>query len=181
MTTGSAQTWHNYIISLMYWQQIYYNRSDDLLKEIDAKFGETDKRTMQFLKVRTMQQGDNSADEHIQDFEKATLEAGYDGYPLVVEFKWSLHPILRKRLTELWPMPMTIHEWYQEAITVDRHWRVAWDKEAFYNKKTKVPRGKPPRDKDKEWRCSKVYNRHSSETQHCHNCCSIWTLEWWQK
>jgi len=34
-----------------------------------------------------IQQGDKSADKHVQEFEKAALEAGYEGYPLVVEFK----------------------------------------------------------------------------------------------
>ena len=46
-----------------------------------------DKRTTQSLKIHTMQQGDKPMDKHVQDFEKAALEAGYDGYPLVVEFK----------------------------------------------------------------------------------------------
>ena len=39
------------------------------------------------LKIRTMWQGNKTADEHIQDFEKAALEAGYEGFPLIVEFK----------------------------------------------------------------------------------------------
>jgi len=42
---------------------------------------------MQSLKIRTIQQRDRSVDEHVQKFEKAALEAGYEGYPLVVEFK----------------------------------------------------------------------------------------------
>ena len=58
-----------------------------MLQEIDQKFGDMDKRTTQFLKIHTMQQEDKPVDEHIQDFEKAALEAGYDGYLLVVEFK----------------------------------------------------------------------------------------------
>ena len=55
-----------------------------------------------------MQPGEKSADEHVQDFEKAMLEAGYDGYPLVIEFKQSLNQGLRRCLTELRPMPVTI-------------------------------------------------------------------------
>ena len=46
------------------------------------------------LKIRTMMQGDRTAEEHIQDFEKAALEAGYEGFPLIVEFKQSIHPAL---------------------------------------------------------------------------------------
>ena len=81
-----------------------------------------------------MMQGDKTADEHIQDFEKAALEAGYEGFPLIMEFKWSLHPALRKRLSEIRPQPITIQEWYNELITIDRQWRISKAEEAFYGK-----------------------------------------------
>jgi len=47
MQTGSAKTWCNYIVALMYKGQQYFSTSDGLLKEIDRKFGDTDKRTTQ--------------------------------------------------------------------------------------------------------------------------------------
>jgi len=89
---------------------------------------------MQSLKIRTIQQGDRSADEHVQEFENAALEAGYEGYPLVVEFKCLLNTGLRRRLMELRPMPMTIEQWYDKAIMMDHQWKVAKTKEAFYGK-----------------------------------------------
>jgi len=73
-------------------------------------------------------------DEHVQEFEKAALEAGYKGYPLVVEFKRLLNSGLRRRLMELQPMPMTIQQWYDEAITMDCQWKVARTKKSFYGK-----------------------------------------------
>ena len=39
-----------------------------------------------------MMQGEKTADEHIQDFKKVVLKADYKGFPLIVEFKHSLHP-----------------------------------------------------------------------------------------
>jgi len=82
-------------------------------------------------------------DEHVQEFEKAALEAGYKGYPLVVEFKRSLNSGLRRRLTELLPMPTTIQQWYDKAITMDRQWKVARTEESFYGKVNRTMR-KPP-------------------------------------
>ena len=90
MQTGSAKTWHNYVVALMYKGQQLFSTSDKLLKEIDRKSGDMDKRTTQSLKIRTIQQGDRSADEHVQEFDKAALEAGYKGYPLIVEFKHTI-------------------------------------------------------------------------------------------
>ena len=86
------------------------------------------------LKIRTMLQGDKTADEHVQDFEKTALEAGYEGFPLIVEFKQSLHPALRKHLSEIIPQPVTIQEWYNESITINRQWRISKAEEAFYGK-----------------------------------------------
>ena len=31
--------------------------------------------------------GEKTADEHVQDFKKAALEASYEGFLLIVEFK----------------------------------------------------------------------------------------------
>jgi len=143
MQTGSAKTWHDYVVALMYKGQQSFSISDELLKEIDQKFGDMDKRTMQSLKIRTIQQGDRLVDEHVQEFEKAALEAGYEGYPLVVEFKCLLNAGLWRRLTELQPMPMTIEQWYDEAITMDCQWKVAKTEEAFYGKVNGTVR-KPP-------------------------------------
>ena len=93
-----------------------------------------DKCATMSLKIRTMMQGDKIADEHVQDFEKAALEAGYEGFPLIVEFKRSLHPALRKRLSEIRPQPVTIQKWYNEAITINRQWHISKAEEAFYGK-----------------------------------------------
>ena len=103
----------------MYWQLYTFTTGDELLQEIDWKFSDTDEHTTQSLKIRTIQQVDKPVDEHVQEFEKATLEAGYDGYHLVIEFKWSLNQGLRRHLMELRPMPVMIEQWYDEAIKMD--------------------------------------------------------------
>ena len=63
MQTGSAKTWRDYIVALIYKGQQSFSTSDKLLKEINRKFGDTGKRTTQSLKIRTIQQGDRSADK----------------------------------------------------------------------------------------------------------------------
>jgi len=131
MQTSSAKIWHDYIVALMYKRQQWFLMSDELSKEIDQKFGDMDKRTTQSLKIRTIQQGDRSADEHVQEFKKAVLGAAYEGYPLVVEFKHLLNTGLWRRLSELWPMPVTMQQWYDEAIM------------SFYRKVNRTVR-KPP-------------------------------------
>ena len=134
----------HHVISLMYCNQHSFSSDDELLQEINWKFGDMDKRTMQSFKIHTMQQGNKPVDEHIQDFEKVALEASYDGYPLVIEFKQSLNQELHRCLTELWPGPITIEQWYDEVIRMDCQWRVARAKEAFYGKVNQSAQRKPP-------------------------------------
>ena len=45
-----------------------------------------------------------------------------------------LHPALRKRLSEIQPQPVSIEEWYKEAIILDRQWRITKAEEAFYSR-----------------------------------------------
>ena len=110
MQTGSARAWHEYVMAQIFKKTLWYNTVDDLLQEIQRRFSDTDKHATMSLKIHTMMQGDKTADEHVQDFEKAALEAGYEGFLLIVEFKRSLHPALRKRLSEICPQPVTIEE-----------------------------------------------------------------------
>ena len=35
---------------------------------------------------------------------------------------------------ELWPMPVTIQQWYDKAIMMDCQWKVARTEESFYGK-----------------------------------------------
>ena len=91
MQTGSARAWRKYVMAQIFKKTLWYNTADELLQEIQRRFSDTDKQATMFLKIRTMMQGDKMADKHVQDFEKAALEAGYEGFPLIVEFKRSLH------------------------------------------------------------------------------------------
>ena len=94
MQTGSARAWCEYVMAQIFKKTLWYNMADELLQEIQQRFSDMDKRATMSLKIRTMMQGDKTANEHVQDFEKAALEAGYEGFPLIVEFKRSLHPAL---------------------------------------------------------------------------------------
>ena len=187
MTLSTAKTWRDYVVSLMYWQQHNFPSGDELLQEINQKFGDMDKRTTQLLKIRTMQQGDKPTDEHVQDFEKAVLEAGYDGYPLVVEFKRSLNQGLRRRLTELRPGPVTIEQWYNEVIRMDHQWRITKAEEAFYSKVNQSALRKPPHnsqdhrchrlrwDRPSGTCCSHIGSSNSSNNKH-HHC--VIPMQW---
>ena len=134
------------------------------MNEIESKFGEEDKRTAMSLKIRTMIQEEKHADEHVQEFQRAALEAGYKGYPLVVEFKRLLNAGLQRQLQNLRPQPITINQWYKEAITVDCQWHVAKAEEAFYNK-ANGSTTKKEADKPKEAKSNQPHQNNGQYTR----------------
>ena len=95
MQNGTVRTWRDYVVSRMLKHDWMFQTGDVLLREVQTKFGDMDKQTTMSSKIRTMMQGDKPTDEHVQDFEKAAMEAEYEGKPLIAEFKRSLNVGLR--------------------------------------------------------------------------------------
>ena len=95
-------------------------------------------------KICTIMQEDKTVNKHVQDLEKAALEAGYKEYPLIIEFKQSLHPALKKHLFKIRPQPVTIKEWYNETITIGRQRCITKAEEAFYSKANQSGAAKKP-------------------------------------
>jgi hypothetical protein len=100
----------------------------DMLKE---EFGDPDKRATKIYKLRTLVQGNHTANEHVQTFKKATWGAGYYGNALIKEFKCLLNSRLREHISNLENVPETIEGWYHQAMHLKRQWRQA-KKESEY-------------------------------------------------
>ena len=134
MQTGSAHAWHEYVMVKIFKKTLWYNMVDELLQEIQQRFSDTDKWAMMSLKIWTMMQGDKMADEHVQDFEKAALEAGYEGFLLNVEFKQSLHPALIWNPTSTGYHSRMVqqinHHW--QAMAYFKGWRSLLWKDKFF-------------------------------------------------
>ena len=59
MQNGSARLWRDYIMAQVRNGVKQFLNANDLMNEIESKFGEEDKRTTMSLKIRTMQQGES--------------------------------------------------------------------------------------------------------------------------
>jgi hypothetical protein len=105
----------------------------ETLKE---EFSNPDKQATKIYKLRTLVQGDHTADKHVQTFKKAARGAGYYGNALIKEFKRSLHSRLRECISNLDNVPETIKGWYHQAMRLDRQWRQAKKESEYYAKMT---------------------------------------------
>ena len=65
----------------------------------------------------------------VQEFKKAARESGYEGRPLVKEFKRGINGEIRRKLMEIENPLVSIEQWYKRATALDRNWRESRRKE----------------------------------------------------
>jgi len=62
-------------------------------------------------------------EEFVQEFKRAARGSGYEGRPLVEEFKRGMNGGIRRKLMEAENPPTSIENWYRRATALDRNWR----------------------------------------------------------
>jgi len=62
-------------------------------------------------------------EEFVQEFKRAARGSGYEGRPLVEEFKRGMNGGIRRKLMEAENPPTSIEQWYRRAMALDRNWR----------------------------------------------------------
>jgi len=60
---------------------------EQLFSKIRNDFGETSEEERKIEQLRTIEQGGRTCDEYIQEFKKVARGSGYEGRPLIEEFK----------------------------------------------------------------------------------------------
>jgi len=59
----------------------------------------------------------------VQEFKRVARGSGYEGRPLVEEFKRGINGVIRRRLMEAKNQPDSIEQSYKRATALDRNWR----------------------------------------------------------
>ena len=74
-------------------------------------------------------------EEFVQEFKRAARGSGYEGRPLVEEFKRGINGGIRRKLMEAENPPAFIEQWYRRATALDRNWRESRREEERLKKK----------------------------------------------
>jgi Zinc knuckle/Retrotransposon gag protein len=131
---GTAQKWRETVVLEMMEGVSTYETYEEFQAELKKNFGDPNEQDSRIFEITTMQQGTKTADEHCHDFRLAAYQSGYEGTALIREFKRSLNKGLRERLNNLDKRPVTIFEWHDEAMRLDRQWRQARQEEAIFSR-----------------------------------------------
>jgi len=96
--------------------------------------------------LRKMEQGGRMMEEFVQEFKRAARGSGYEGRPLVEEFKRGMNGGIRRKLMEAENPPTTIEQWYQRATALNRNWRESRREEERLRGKKEMVGGAPKQE-----------------------------------
>jgi len=91
------------------------------LTSLKREFGGGEEEAVKAVELRKLEQGGRIMEEFIQEFKRAARESGYEGRPLVEEFKRGMNGGIRRKLMEAENPLASIEQWYRRAMALDRN------------------------------------------------------------
>ena len=101
--------------------ELEYKSIKEFLAAIKKKFGGGEEESIKVAELKRLEQEERTIEEFIQEFRRAVRESGYEGRPLIKEFKRGMNGMIRRKLMKVERPPTSIEKWYEHATNLDRH------------------------------------------------------------
>ena len=132
---GSADVWKENIMDELESGEVEYESVEEFLTCLRKEFGGGEEESVKAAELRKLEQGGKTMEEFVQEFKRAARGSGYEGRPLVEEFKRRMNGGIRRKLMEAENPPASIEQWYRRAMALDRNWRESRKEEERLRKK----------------------------------------------
>jgi len=139
---GEAESWKEFYINTNVRQadeSYKWPKTKDLIKNLQANFMKEDEVEESLRKLETMKQGNQIAEEVVNEFQILKVQAKIDDSPLSVQmFQWVLNPSLAMKILTNIDKSNTLKDtktamnaidkygWFSKAIQYDQIYRDAW-------------------------------------------------------
>jgi len=134
---GSADIWKENVMEELEAGETEYETAEELLTVLKKEFGGGEEEAVKVAELRKLEQGGRTMEEFVQEFKRTARGSGYEGRPLVEEFKRGINGGIRRKLMEAENLPSSIEQWYRRATALDRNWRESRrEKERLRKKET---------------------------------------------
>jgi len=120
---GSADVWKENVLEELESGEMEYETAEEFLTTLKKEFGGGEEEAVKVAELRKMEQGGKTMEEFVQEFKRAARGSGYEGRPLVEEFKRGMNGGIQRKLMEAENPPASIEQWYRRATALDRNWR----------------------------------------------------------
>jgi len=107
---GVVEAWKDNLLDELAKGESKVESAEQLFTKIRDDFGETLKEERKIEQLRTIEQGKRTCNEYVQEFKKVARGSGYEGRPLIEEFKRGLNGSIKRKLAEAEEPPTTIGE-----------------------------------------------------------------------
>ena len=132
---GLADVWKENIMEELESGEVEYETVEEFFTSLRKEFGGGEEESVKAAELRKMEQGGRTMEEFVQEFKRAARGSGYEGRPLVEEFKRGINGGIRRKLMEAENPPTSIENWYRRATALDRNWRESRREEERLKKK----------------------------------------------
>ena len=115
--------WKENVMEEMESGEVEYESAEEFLTCLKKEFGGGEEESVKAAELRKLEQGGRTMEEFVLEFKRTAWGSGYEGRPLVEEFKRGMNGGIRRKLMEAENPPASIKQWYQRAMALDRNWR----------------------------------------------------------
>jgi len=141
---GVAKVWKENVLEKRRQGILAVEMVEELFTKMREEFREFDEESRKVDELRMLEQGGWTCDEYVQIFKKTSRGSGYEGQPLIEEFKRGLNGNIRRRLAEAESPPVTIEEWWERSVRLDRNLRQSRAEEKVLGNKGAAQVTRPP-------------------------------------
>ena len=92
--------WKENIMEELEAGEIKYETAEEFLMSLKKKFGGGEEESVKVAELRKLEQEGKMMEEFVQEFKKMARESGYEGRPLMEEFKRGINEGIRRKLME---------------------------------------------------------------------------------
>jgi len=118
---GSADVWKENMMKELEAGEVEYELAEDFLTCLKKEFGGGEEESVKAAELRKLEQGGRMIKEFVQEFKRVARGSGYEGQPLIKEFKKGISGGIRRKLMEAENLLASIKQWYRRATTLDRN------------------------------------------------------------
>ena len=120
---GSADVWKENMMEELESGEVEYESVEEFLTCLKREFGGGEEESVKAAELRKLEQGGKTMEEFVQEFKRVARGRGYEGRPLIEEFKRGMNGGIRRKLMEVENPPTSIEQWYKRATALDRNQR----------------------------------------------------------
>ena len=138
---GVAEAWKDNLLDELSKGESEVELAEQLFTKIRNDFGEMLEEERKIEQLWTIEQGERTCNEYVQEFKKVARGSGYERRPFIEEFKRGLNEAIRRKLVEAEEPPTTIGEWQERAVRLNRNQRQSRVEERMLRRNIVCPGG----------------------------------------